>query len=286
MELTKPKVTLLNLLVGLTCFILAEFPKIDLAGLTIFFLLGYLVAGGCGAINCYFDRDLDGVMTRTSRRTIPAGRVKPARALEYGILLIAASLTATYLFFGVTTLAMMGAGVVFYLFIYTFWLKRATHWNVVIGGMAGTFAALAGWTATGQPLTLTPVFIGLLDFLWTPGHLWGLAIKMTPEYDKAQVPMLPVTVGIPRASQYVFYFNAATFASSFLSSLTGLTGLAYTIIVSVVGLKFLTESWRLASSPSEKQAFGTFKFSVLYLTVIMIALLVDKAAFANILNVH
>src|SRR5208283_5365207 len=122
------------------------------------------------------------------------------------------------------TCLMLGLGTVFYLVIYTVWLKRISPWNVVIGGFAGCFAGLAGWTAAVNTLSLMPLLVAMLDFLWTPGHLWGLAIKRMNEYKNAGIPMLPVTVGITRASQVVFYFNVLTIGSSFLLPLMHLTG--------------------------------------------------------------
>jgi len=276
LELTKPKVTLLNLLVGVTCFILAALPSIDLLKLAIFCVSGYLAAGGCGILNCVYDQKLDGMMQRTSKRAIPAGAVATKTALVYGTILTVTGIAASYFAFNVLTAFMMILGLVFYLPVYTIWLKRSNKWNVVIGGAAGCFAGLSGWTAVANALSLTPLLIASVDFLWTPGHLWGLAIKKVKEYRKAGIPMLPVSLGLTRASQITFLFNAATFGASLLLPLFGLAGLPYLGIAAVAGTLFLLESGKLAVSPSESQGFRAFLASMPYLASVMAALMVDK----------
>ena len=216
LQLTKPKVTLLNLLVGVTCFVLAAFPAITWFKLALFAVIGYLAAGGCGVLNSFYDRDVDKLMTRTSKRAIPAGKVRSNDALILGVAMISASFAFSYFLFNPMTCLMLGLGTVFYLFIYTVWLKRTSPWNVVIGGFAGCFAGLAGWTAAVNTLSLMPFLVAMLDFLWTPGHLWGLAIKKMKEYKTAGIPMLPVKIGIVKTSQVVFWLNVLTVAFSCL----------------------------------------------------------------------
>ena len=207
LELTKPKVTLLNLLVGVACFVLAAFPAVNWFKLVLFSVVGYLAAGGCGVLNSVYDQDIDKLMARTSKRAIPAGYVPLNKATGFGIAMIAVSFAISCFFFNPLTALMIGLGTVFYLVIYTVWLKRISPWNVVIGGFAGCFAALSGWTAAVNTLSLMPLLVAMLDFLWTPGHLWGLAIKKIKEYKNAGIPMLPVRIGINRASQVVFWLN-------------------------------------------------------------------------------
>jgi protoheme IX farnesyltransferase len=276
LELTKPKVTLLNLLVGVTSFILAGFPSLNLLSLATFILLSYLTVGGCGALNCYLDRDIDKLMSRTSQRSIPSGAIQPIKALLFGASLASVGLLGVYFVFGTLTLTMFSLGVAFYLFVYTIWLKRKTTWNVVIGGVSGGFAAVAGWTATGVALTPMPLLLSLLDFAWTPGHLWSLTMKAVKEYEKAAIPMLPVVFGLKRTAEYVFFFNAATFGLSLLFPLLGLTGLVYLTIVAVAGIKLLVESGRLLGSQSAIQAFKVFMLSMPYLACVMLAMLADK----------
>jgi protoheme IX farnesyltransferase len=164
----------------------------------------------------------------------------------------------------------------FYLLIYTIWLKRASPWNVVIGGFAGCFAALSGWTAAVNTVSLVPLLVAGLDFLWTPGHLWGLAIKKMKEYKQAGIPMLPVKVGIIRASNVVFLLNVVTVAFSFLLPLFGLTGAVYLGFAVLAGSGFLFQNRGLLFSASEANGFKAFIASMPYLALLMLGLILDK----------
>jgi len=276
LELTKPKVTLLNLLVGVTCFVLAAFPTVDWLKLGVFAVVGYLAAGGCGVLNSVYDQDIDRLMPRTSKRAIPSGYVTQIKGLALGVVMIVGSFFISYLFFNPLTALMLGVGAAFYLIIYTVWLKRISPWNVVIGGFAGCFAGLSGWTAAVSTLSLMPLLVAMLDFLWTPGHLWGLAIKKIREYRNAKIPMLPVKVGISRASKIVFLLNALTVAFSLLFPLLQLTGTIYLAIALIAGSGFLFQNRGLIFSTSEAAGFRVFVASMPYLTCLMIGLIVDK----------
>ena len=276
LELTKPKVTLLNLLLGVTCFVLAAFPTVNLLKLAIFSVIGYLAAGGCGALNGVYDQDIDKLMARTSKRAIPSGYVSLKAGMAFGILMIAASLVFSYLFFNLLTVLMFGLGTAFYLVIYTVWLKRISPWNVVIGGFAGCFAALSGWTAAVNTLSLLPLLVAMLDFLWTPGHLWGLAIKKAKEYKNAGIPMLPVTAGINKASKVVFLLNVFTVAFSFLLPISHLAGTVYLVVAFGAGTAFLFQNRGLLFRTSEAQGFKVFLASMPYLACLMAGLLLDK----------
>jgi len=275
-ELTKPKVTLLNLLVGITCFALAAFPSIDWVKLAVFSLAGYFAAGGCGVLNSVCDYDLDKAMPRTSKRAIPAGYISRIKALFFGSALTALGLEISFFAFNVFTAAMMAFGVVFYLAVYTVWLKRVSSWNVVIGGAAGCFAALSGWTAATNTLSVLPLLISAVGFLWTPGHLWALAIKKVKEYRKAGIPMLPVTKGLKRAAQATLLFNFGAVALSLLLPLLGLAGILYSVVALSAGGWFLLESKRLMVFPSEALGFRVFVASMPYLACLMAGLIIDK----------
>jgi protoheme IX farnesyltransferase len=279
LELTKPKVTLLNLLVGVTCFVLAAFPTVNLLKLLMFSIIGYLAAGGCGVLNSVYDQDIDKLMARTSKRAIPSGYVSSKTGTSFGILMIAVSVVFSYLFFNVLTVVMIGLGTAFYLVVYTVWLKRTSPWNVVIGGLAGCFAALSGWTAALNTLSLMPLWVAMLDFLWTPGHLWGLAIKKVKEYKKAGIPMLPVKVGTSKASKVVFLLNIFTVACSFLLPIAHLTGTVYLIVAFAAGTTFLFQNRGLLLRASEAGGFKVFVASMPYLTCLMLGLIVDKLVF-------
>ena len=276
LQLTKPKVTLLNLLVGVTCFVLAAFPAITWFKLALFAVIGYLAAGGCGVLNSFYDRDVDKLMTRTSKRAIPAGQVRSNDALILGVAMISASFAFAYFLFNPMTCLMLGLGMVFYLVIYTVWLKRTSSWNVVIGGFAGCFAGLAGWTAAVNTLSLMPLLVAMLSFLWTPGHLWGLAIKKMKEYKTAGIPMLPVKIGIVKTSQVVFWLNLLTVAFSCLFPFFHLTGAIYMTIALTAGAVFLFQNRGLLFSSSEVQGFKVFIASMPYLMCLMLGLIIDK----------
>jgi len=276
LQLTKPKVTLLNLFVGVTCFVLAAFPAFTWFKLALFAVVGYLAAGGCGVLNSFYDRDIDKLMPRTSKRAIPAGQVASNQALALGAAMISASFTLSYFLFNPLTLLMVILGTIFYLVIYTVWLKRISPWNVVIGGFAGCFAGLAGWTAAANTVSVMPFLIATLDFLWTPGHLWGLAIKKVKEYKNAGIPMLPVKVGVVRASQVVFGLNVLTVAFSFLFPIFNLTGIVYCGTALAAGSAFLFQNRGLLFSNQETGGFKVFTASMPYLACLMVGLVVDK----------
>lgn len=276
LQLTKPKVTLLNLLVGVTCFVLAAFPKVNTVNLAVFAAVGYLAAGGCGVLNSVYDRDIDKLMQRTAKRPIPAGYVSSGGALALGAAMIGASIAISVLLFNPLTALMVGLGVVFYVFIYTVWLKRASPWNVVIGGFAGCFAGLSGWTAAANTVSLMPLLVASVDFVWTPGHLWGLAIKKMQEYKKVGVPMLPVKVGLIKASRVVFLSNLLTVALSLVFPIMHLTGIIYLSVAVAAGSVFLFQNRGLIVSASEAQGFKVFMYSMPYLACLMLGLVIDK----------
>ena len=276
LQLTKPKVTLLNLLVGVTCFVLAAYPEVTWFKLALFCADGYLAAGGCGVLNSFYDRDIDKLMPRTSKRSIPAGQIGSNQALMLGAAMISVSFALSYFMFNSLTLLMVILGTIFYLIVYTVWLKRTNPWNVVIGGFAGCFAGLSGWAAAANTLSLMPLLLAMIDFLWTPGHLWGLAIKKVKEYKNAGIPMLPVKVGIARASKVVFWLNVLTVASSFLFPLFRLAGVMYAAVALVAGAAFLLQNRGLLFSGQETDGFKVFAASMPYLTCLMLGLIIDK----------
>jgi protoheme IX farnesyltransferase len=219
-------------------------------------------------------------MHRTSKRAIPSGTITSRKALLFGLILTGAGIGLSYFFFNVLTALMMVLGTVFYLVVYTIALKRISSWNVVIGGLAGCFAALSGWTAAANSLNMLPLLISAVDFLWTPGHLWGLAMKKVKEYKAAGIPMLPVTLGIKKAANITFFFNIVTIAFSLALPLLGLAGILYAAVAVFAGIWFTMESRKLLVSPSEAQGFKVFLASMPYLAFLMAGLLMDKLSFA------
>jgi len=282
LELTKPKVTLLNMFVGVTCFLLAEIPSVNWELLAFFVAISYLSVGGSCVLNNYFDRDLDSAMERTSKRALPSGMVSPRRAAALGLLMLSAGLSIACLIFGYLSTFIVFSGISVYVVVYTMWLKRYTRWGVIVGGISGSLAAVFGWVATGSVFALVPLIVALLDFFWTPGHLWGYAIKNVADYSGAGVPMLPVVVGSARSSKYILAFNATTIGLSFLFPILGIAGLLYTTVAAVTGFVLLRESLRLVKTPTHEQAFRVFFASMPYLALIMLALLADKLLYVSL----
>lgn len=235
-----------------------------------------MAAGGCGILNSVYDKDIDLLMLRTSKRAIPSGQVASKNAMALGALLLASSFICSYLLFNLLTSLMLILGAVFYLIIYTVWLKRTSPWNVVIGGLAGCFAALSGWTAAVNTLSIMPLLVATLDFLWTPGHLWGLAIKKVKEYKKAEIPMLPVKFGLKRSSQIVLWLNVLTVIFSLILPVLGLAGILYFVAALAAGAAFLFQNRGLFHSSSEVNGFKVFLASMPYLAFLMTALVLDK----------
>jgi protoheme IX farnesyltransferase len=263
----------------MTSFLLAELPSVNWSSFALFSVIGYLAVGGSCALNCYFDRDIDALMGRTSKRAIPSGAVQPKRAAVFGLVLLTFGIFSAYAFFGLLAAAMIFTGSFVYVAVYTLWLKRFSRWGVIIGGISGSMAALYGWTATGNMLTLTPILIAALDFFWTPGHLWGLAVRNVEEYRKAHLPVLPVIEGVNRSSGFILAFNAATIGLSFVFPAIGVGGFVYIFIAASAGLILLRESLKLIKRSSPSQAYKVFFTSMPYLAVIMVALLLDKLFF-------
>jgi len=205
LSLTKPRITLLNIGSALSCYLLAGGPPEGLAPL---FLVGYLAAGGASSLNNYLDKDLDRLMRRTSRRPLPSGRVPGRLALALGIASTSSSIVAAALMLNPLTAAMVAGGITSYAMLYTIFLKRRTDWNIVIGGVAGSFPPLAGWAAATNALGLPAALMALLILLWTPGHFWALSIRAEKEYKEAGIPMLPVTRGLRQAVKAIASSNA------------------------------------------------------------------------------
>ncbi len=276
LELTKPKVTLLNLLVGATCFVLASFQSLNFVNLIVFCVAGYLACGGSCALNCFYDQDTDRVMQRTSKRAIPSGLITPFKALAFGLALTGTGVVAGSIFLNPLTGFIMLLGASIYVIVYTIVLKRTSSWNVVIGGFAGCCAAISGWTAAANAISLLPILVSTVDFLWTPGHLWGLAMKKLKEYKNAGIPMLPVTVGIKKTARIVLAFDLAAIAFSLVLPLLGVAGMLYATVAGFAGSWFLLQNGRLVKFPSETNGFRLFLSSMPYLTFLMIGLILDR----------
>ncbi|HTI35563.1 MAG TPA: heme o synthase [Miltoncostaea sp.] len=238
---------------------------------------GYLAAGGANAINHYVDRDIDGRMRGTTERPVAAGRVAPARALAFGVVLGALSalvlgLAANWLAAGLALL-----GLALYVGVYTLWLKRTSVHNIVIGGSAGAVPPLVGWAAVTGDLNLSAWLLFAIVFYWTPPLFWALALMLERDYAAAGIPMLPVVRGVPETKRQILLWTIVMIAVSILPVASGAAGVTYLVSALALGAVFLAFAALLARDPGIRWARATFHFSLLYLALIFVALVVDAA---------
>jgi protoheme IX farnesyltransferase len=238
---------------------------------------GYLAAGGANAINHYVDRDIDGHMARTTERPVVAGRVPPGRALAFGVACGALSaiilgLAANWLTAGLGLL-----GLALYVGVYTLWLKRTSVHNIVIGGSAGAVPPLVGWAAVTGELGLSAWLLFAIVFYWTPPHFWALALMLQRDYAAAGIPMLPVVRGVGETKRQILLWTYVMVAVSLLPVVSGAAGAIYLVSALVLGGVFIALSWLLDRHPGIGWARATFHYSLLYLALIFLALVLDAA---------
>jgi protoheme IX farnesyltransferase len=241
-------------------------------------------AGAAGAINMWYDRDIDAIMRRTQKRPIPAGRIAPDEALAYGIVLASASVMVLGLATNWFAAALLAGSILFYVVIYTMWLKRRTAQNIVIGGAAGAFPPLIGWAAVTGGLDVMPWLLFGIIFLWTPPHFWALSLFAHADYERAGVPMLPVVSGAKETRRQVVIYTFAMVPFTLLPYVLGYSGLVYLASAVVLGLGFFWHVWRLATDKQDEHgvsltkdapAKATFKYSIYYLFALFGAVVVD-----------
>ncbi|MEN3047178.1 MAG: heme o synthase [Candidatus Caldarchaeales archaeon] len=273
-SLTKPKIALLNLLTALVCYFAAGGGPLGAVALSA---AGYLAAGGSAALNNYIEADLDSRMKRTSRRPLPSGRVSRRAALVLGLVSSTASLVVSWFALNPLATLLIASGMLFYVVVYTMLLKRRTIWNVVIGGAAGSFPPLAGWAAATGEIGLPAVLLAVLVFLWTPGHFWALAIRGVEDYRSVGLPMLPVRVGVERASRITALSNLSAMPAWAGAALVVPSPEVYLLASSPLTALFALYSLRLLRKPDQRLAWGAFKASSPWLAAVSIALLASSS---------
>jgi len=234
-------------------------------------------AGAAGALNMWYDADIDAVMARTAHRPIPAGRVSKDEALGFGITLAAGSILVLGLVSNWVAAGLLAFTIFFYAVIYTIWLKRSTPQNIVIGGVAGAFPPMIGWAAASGAIGLEAVFLFLIIFLWTPPHFWSLALCRTRDYERAGVPMLPVVTGTRETVRQIRLYSVALIPVGLAPWLIGSTGVLYGATAALAGVLMVALACRVRGGGSEAKAL--FRYSILYLFVLFATLLVDHALF-------
>jgi protoheme IX farnesyltransferase len=273
LELTKPKVQSLLLLTTVTTMEVAGNPSPSRIALTC--LGGYLSAGGAGAVNHCYDRDLDAQMARTASRPIPAGRVSPRAALIYGLTLAALSFLVLTLTVNVLAASLALGGFVGYVGVYTIWLKRRTPQNIVIGGAAGAIPPLVGWAATRGSLSWTAVYLFAIVFYWTPPHFWALSLLMKDEYAKVGVPMMPVARGERETRRQIVLYTLLLYATTQLPFCAGEFGGIYLVASILLGLMFIGGSVLLYLRADRRSALRLYLFSLVYLALLFGSMVAD-----------
>jgi protoheme IX farnesyltransferase len=273
LELTKPKVQSLLLLTTIATMYVAGDPSVLLVALTC--VGGYLSAGGAGAVNHWFDRDIDARMTRTASRPIPAGRVSPHAALAFGCTLAGLSLLELSLLVNPLAAGLSLSGFLGYVLVYTVWLKRRTPQNIVIGGAAGAVPPLVGWAAVTGSVSGTAVILFFIVFFWTPPHFWALSLLMKKEYEKVGVPMLPVVRGEAETRRQILLYSVLLYAVTQLPFCAGGFGAIYLVCSLVLGLGFIIGAVRLFRRADRHSALQLYLFSLAYLGLLFCAMVAD-----------
>jgi len=284
--LLKPRVMTLVVFTGLIGLLIAPGHLHPVLGFTAVLCIA-VAAGACGAINMWYDRDIDAMMRRTRNRPIPAGRIEPGAALGFGVTLAVGSVIVMGLAVNLVTAGVLALSIVFYVFVYTVWLKRRTPQNIVIGGAAGAFPPVIGWAAVTGSVDLMPLILFAIVFVWTPPHFWSLALFANADYRRAGVPMLPVVAGARETRRQIAIYTLLLVPLSLAPWLTGFSGLVYGLAAMVLGVGFLVGVWRVVtdrqdgsgmSLTNDAPAKAAFKYSILYLFALFGALAVDRLA--------
>ena len=272
-SMTKPKVQSLLLFTTVTTMYVAGDPSLGLVLLTC--LGGALSAGGAGAVNHWFDRDIDARMSRTANRPVASGRVSPPAALGYGVALAAASFALLSLSVNLFAAALALSGFLGYVFVYTAWLKRTTPQNIVIGGAAGAVPPLVAWAAVTGSLEGTALYLFAIVFFWTPPHFWALSLLMKDEYAKAGVPMLPVVRGEAETRRQILLYTVLLYAVTQLPFCAGAFGWSYLAASVALGGLFIAGALRLYRRADRRAALNLYLFSLAYLALLFAAMVVD-----------
>ncbi|MCC0044692.1 MAG: protoheme IX farnesyltransferase [Brucellaceae bacterium] len=273
--LLKPRVMSL---VVFTAFVgLAVAPEWPNPFIAVISILAIAVgAGASGALNMWFDADIDRVMTRTARRPIPAGRVRASDALGFGLVLSAFSVVTLGLVANWLAAAMLAFTIFFYAVVYTMWLKRSTPQNIVIGGAAGAFPPMIGWTAATGAIGLESVILFLIIFLWTPPHFWALALFSQTDYGKAGIPMLPNVAGEAATRRQIFAYSLLVAVAGVLPWALGFSSIVYGAAALALGLGFVWYAYGVLTTTDTKPAKALFGYSLLYLFAIFALVLADS----------
>ncbi|BAY19370.1 protoheme IX farnesyltransferase [Nostoc sp. HK-01] len=277
-QLTKPRIIPLLLITTAGSMWVAAKGQVDPLLLLVTLTGGTLAAASAQTINCIYDRDIDYDMERTRHRPMPSGRVQPRDALIFAIALAVLSFTLLTVFANLLAACLAFSGIVFYILIYTHWLKRHTTQNIVIGGAAGAIPALVGWAAVTNTLSWPAWLIFAIVFLWTPPHFWALALMIRDDYAKVGIPMLPVIAGATATVKQIWYYTLITVVATLLLFYPlHASGIIYAAIASGLGGLFIRKSWCLLQQPEDRTvAKDVFLYSISYMMLLCLAMVIDS----------
>ena len=274
--LLKPRVMSLVVFSGLVGLALAPGPIHPVLGFVAVLCIA-IGAGASGSINMWYDADIDAIMSRTQKRPIPAGKVSPAAALGFGCILSAGSVALMGLALNWLAAGLLAFTILFYVGIYTMWLKRRTPQNIVIGGAAGAFPPMIGWAAVTGDIALGGVLLFLIIFFWTPPHFWALALYRSDDYARAGIPMLPVIAGRDETRKQILVYSLIVAPLGVAPVFAGIAGIGYGIFAGFLGAGFVGLAAKLYRSDSDNDAKRLFGFSILYLFLLLAGLLANSA---------
>ena len=275
LTLTKPPIIVLLVITAIGGMFLAAEGIPSLKTLALVSIGGALGAGGANAINHFLDQDIDSIMSRTVRRPVASQRIPPISALVFGLgLNVGAFFVLTY-WVNLLAACLTLSATLFYVLVYTGWLKRNTPQNIVIGGAAGSIPPMVGWAAVTGSLELPALYMFTIIFFWTPPHFWALALMIQDDYQEAGVPMLPVVAGEERTTQNIFIYSLALVALTLLFSASDAVGLIYLFSAAVLGITFIALAWKLRVDYSIRRAKFLYLYSLLYLALLFSVMLAD-----------
>ena len=273
--LLKPRVMSLVVFTGLAGILVAP-GEIHPVVAVIAILCIALATGASGAVNMWYERDLDARMERTKDRPLPAGRMEPETALAFGVLLAGGSVMVMALGVNYVAAAILALAIGFYVFVYTIWLKRRTPQNIVIGGAAGAFPPMIGWAAVTGDVSFGGIALFSLIFMWTPPHFWALALYKCDDYEKAGVPMLPVASGVLETKKQILLYTVLLLPVSLVPCLIGVASVAWGALAILMGVSFVALAFKVLLDKTDRTPRMMFRFSLLYLSVLFAALIFDS----------
>jgi protoheme IX farnesyltransferase len=285
-QLTKPRLILLFLITTAAGMWVAGHGKVEVWRLLITLFSGACAAGAANTLNCLYDRDIDAAMERTQSRPLPSGRVQPWQALFFAIALAVTSFTVLTVFVNLLSACLAMSGIAVYLLVYTYWLKRSSSQNIVIGGAAGAIPPLVGWAAVTGDLSWGAWVLFAIIFIWTPPHFWPLALMLEEDYAKVNVPMLPVVSGAVTTARQTFIYTILLLPVTLLLFYPfGVSGAFYALMALGLGSVFVYKAWQLTRSPEDKAvARSLFKFSIVYMMLLCVGMVIDSLPVTQLLT--